>query len=413
MKNFATRVINKLKRIYQGIVAVKRLKKTAAQPSENEVKKIVFMVHYIPSWIRHKLIYDELCASEKAEAVIVCVPSDITETNPEKNDIYNYFIENGYNAINAINADGSLLDLKLLKPDFVFQSRPYNSRMPKQYNSAEIASYTRLCNISYGTCLANNALYTVMNPDYFKDLSIYFTELPSAKRAFERMYKRGVKAGVQEAKLIGAANLEWMYSIGKDAKDNYPSLKARPRFLWTPRWSLDPVIGGSNFFKYKEFFLDYMQENGDVSLLIRPHPLMFNNFVENGDMTKQDETTFRKRCAEADNIEIDEMNEYADNFWRSDILITDISAIILDYFITGKPIIYCTSDIKIDLIEEMHDIIKGCYIANDEQELKECMQMLRCGEDPLKEERERLIEKYFSSSINGCARNIADALING
>ena len=411
MKRFLIRVKYKLKEIFADIKAVKRLKKVAKKP-KSEIKKVVFMVHYIPSWIRHELIYKELCASDKAEAFILCVPSDINEKDPAKNDIYNYFKERGYDAINAINEDGSLFDLKVLAPDFVFQSRPYNARMPEQYRSNVLSSYTRICNISYGPCLTKNGLNTVLNKDYMKDVSLYFTEIHFAKWFFENRNKMGVKAGVQSAMVTGAANLEVMYNIKENAKDNFPTLKNRPRYIWAPRWSVDPVLGGSNFFRYKDFLLKYFGENQNVSLLMRPHPLMFSNFVEKGDMTREEELEFRAKVAQAENIELDEMKEYADNFWTSDVLISDISAIVIDYFITGKPIIYCKSDIKIDMIDQMDEMVRGCYIVDSEEELKNCMEMLSRGEDPLKEERARITEKYFASSLNGCGKRIADILIN-
>ncbi len=411
MKKLLIRVRYKIKEIFADIKAVKRLKKTAQKP-KNEIKKVVFMVHYVPSWIRHELIYRELCASDKAEAFILCVPSDIEEKDPKNNDIYNYFKERGYDAINAINEDGSLFDLKSLDPDYVFQSRPYNARMPEQYRSEVLSSYTRICNISYGTCLTKNGLSTVLNKNYIKDVSLYFTEMKDSKRYFEHKNKMGVKAGVNEAKLVGAANLEQMYRNKENAKDNFPSLKARPRFIWAPRWSVDALLGGSNFFNYKDFMIDFFNENQNVSLLMRPHPLMFSNFVENGNMTKEEEMEYRKRISETPNIELDEMNEYADNFWTSDALITDISAIIIDYYITGKPIIYCKSDIKLELLDQMQDMLNGCYVADGEEDIQKCIEMLSRGEDPLKEERERISEKYFASSLNGCGKQIADILIN-
>ncbi|MBQ5816389.1 MAG: CDP-glycerol glycerophosphotransferase family protein, partial [Oscillospiraceae bacterium] len=383
-----------------------------AKKPKSEIKKVVFMVHYIPSWIRHELIYKELCESDKAEAYILCVPSDINEKDPAKNDIYNYFKERGYDVINAINEDGSLFDLKALAPDFVFQSRPYNARMPEQYKSEVISSYAKLCNISYGPCLTQNGLPTVLNKDYIKDVTLYFTETQDSKLYFEKSNKLGVLTGVQEAKLVGAANLEQMYIDREKAQDHFPSLVSRPRFIWAPRWSVDPVLGGSNFFRYKDFLLKYFGENQNVSLLMRPHPLMFSNFVENGNMTKEEELEYRRKISETPNIELDEMKEYADNFWMSDALITDISAIIIDYYITGKPIIYCTSDIKLEVIDQMKEMLGGCYVANNQEDIQKYIEMLARGEDPLKEERARVAKKYFESSLNGCGKRIADILIN-
>lgn len=47
--------------------------------------------------------------------------------------------------------------------------------------------------------------------------------------------------------------------------------------LWTPRWSTDPYIGGSNFFNYKDIMTRLVKQNKNILFIFRPHPLMFEN----------------------------------------------------------------------------------------------------------------------------------------
>ena len=40
--------------------------------------------------------------------------------------------------------------------------------------------------------------------------------------------------------------------------------KLNKTVLWTPRWSTDPCVGGSNFFKYKETIWRLAENNQDI-----------------------------------------------------------------------------------------------------------------------------------------------------
>ena len=65
---------------------------------------------------------------QRFNPIIVCVPLNIQNhilLDDNGNDTYKYFIERGYKAIDALRDDGSWFDLKQLKPDYLFHSRPY------------------------------------------------------------------------------------------------------------------------------------------------------------------------------------------------------------------------------------------------------------------------------------------------
>ena len=45
---------------------------------------------------------------------------------------------------------------------------------------------------------------------------------------------------------------------------------------------------GSSFLKYKSIFFSIADEHPEISILVRPHPLMFNNFIHTGLMTEEE-----------------------------------------------------------------------------------------------------------------------------
>ena len=148
-----------------------------------------------------------------------------------------------------------------------------------------------------------------------------------------------VIAGIYEKNII--SQIEQILNSRKEKT----SSAFRKSVLWTPRWSTDPIVGGSNFFKYRHIIKKLIAENPDVLFVIRPHPLMFGNFLKTGEMSELDVQEFKEYCSNTNNVYLDENKEYSNTFWNSDILITDNSGLVPEYFITSKPIIYCHSDI--------------------------------------------------------------------
>ena len=46
---------------------------------------------------------------------------------------------------------------------------------------------------------------------------------------------------------------------------------------------------------------------------------------------------------------IDNQRGYVDTFWGADVLITDISSMMMEFFVTGKPIIFCGTNMALTL----------------------------------------------------------------
>ena len=132
---------------------------------------------------------------------------------------------------------------------------------------------------------------------------------------------------------------------------------------------MDPFVGGSNFFRYINSILNLIEKNKDILFVIRPHPLMFNNFIKTKEMSLEDVQQFHKFCNEKDNVILDESKEYSKLFWNSDFLITDASGIVPEYFMTEKPIMYCNSNIDFRYLPYAKKMIEECYEVNNEIDL--------------------------------------------
>ena len=408
IKKVITEMIYCIQYIISLIYIFKNTKRVKAKIDNDEILNVVFLIQYIPGWNKLEPIYSKMLSDHRFNPIIVCVPLNIQNhifINNNGNDTYKYFIDHGYNAINALQDDGSWLNLKKLEVDYLFHSRPYNHFMPKCYTSETIVKYSLICNVMYGACLAENDRKVCINKDYFKNVYLYLAFDDSEKKYYFALFKLGLTMGIQKCYPYGATGLEQIvnYNIKKG------QLSFKHTVLWTPRWSTDKLVGGSNFFNYKDTILQLSSQYRDTLFIIRPHPLMFSNFLKTGEMTEQEVFDFKEYCKHCDNIILDETESYTETFWNSDILIADFSGIVPEYFCTGKPIIYCHSDNDFRYTDTITAMIECCYEARNSNDILRYLNDLLADEDVKKKQRVKCLGKTFSD-ISNCSANILKIL---
>ena len=385
---------------------IKMNKKRVQEKINNkEILNVVFVVQYIPGWNKLEPIYSKMKKDDRFNPVIVCVPLNIQNhklMDNEGNDTYEYFINHGYDAIDALESDGSWYDLKRLNPDYLFHSRPYNHFMPEPYTSGKIVNYALICNVLYGLNLTHNVEPLLLNKEYFRDCCYYFALDDGEKEYFEKRFSIGIKNGIQKCETYGGIGIENIIKTREEKINN----TAKKTIIWTPRWSTDPKIGGSNFFNYRDIMFEFVESHKDCMFIFRPHPLMLENFVATGEMTIDDVKRFRQYCKDTDNLLLDETKEYYKTFWQSDLLITDGSAIVPEYFVTGKPIIFCQSNVSESNTDFYNMIISQCYEVYSKEDLQFYFDKLISGLDEKKTTRIEYAKKIITDYENNSKKII-------
>ena len=95
---------------------------------------------------------------------------------------------------------------------------------------------------------------------------------------------------------------------------------------------------------------------------------------------------------------LDEKPSYDDAFNTADILVTDYSSTIIEFFLRGKPIIYCGK--REELSPQIAYVTKTFYYVNGWEQLKRVLDELKEGIDPLKEDRRIAIELFREGNQN-------------
>ena len=378
--------------------------------------RVGFMCQYIPAWTKTEDLYRRMKEDNRFEPYLICIPDRITDNqldSPEctRNDTYDYCVTHGYpEAINALTGKDAWLDLETMDLAYVFHARPYNHLLPVCYTTHRVSRYSRVCLIMYGIGFSSDLARVSLNRDFMSYTYYYFAGLPfmQALNVSDRPLLH--RLGLQKTECHGYPMLEHLLSFENATSPSWAFSKNDFRVLWTPRWTTDKALGGSNFFTYHKELLAYASTHSDVDFLFRPHPLMFSHFIETGEITEREAADYIAQCDALPNVCLDKEPGYEATLWNTDVMISDISSMMVEYFITGKPLIFCASNMELDLADSMKRMLDGCYIVNNKEELLSHLQMLKDGDDPLKELRREIIREQFGDAIGSACTNILDAL---
>jgi CDP-glycerol glycerophosphotransferase (TagB/SpsB family) len=125
-------------------------------------------------------------------------------------------------------------------------------------------------------------------------------------------------------------------------------------------------------------------------------------------MSLVEQTKMKQEYDSSTNMVIDESGSYEDTFMTSDLLISDYSSMMVEYFVTGKPIIYTHR--KNEFNEYALSLSKGFYWVHSIEELNETISMLLSGKDFLREKRQELMKTLFYIPEYGASVIIKDHL---
>ena len=380
--------------------------------------KVVFICQYVPAWSKNKALYDALSEDSRFEPMLLCIPNRIHGNqldDPEdlSNDAYDYFRGQGYHdAVNALVGKNRWFDLRAYAPDYVIYNR-YDRPMPLPYTSSAVAEYAKVCLIVYGVSLLK-AEEAMIDMRFSANTYCFFAESEGIQKEFLDRNRILHRMKLSRAELCGIPCLENAFMAKDDAAPAWSFSKNAFRAIYTPRWTTDPIWGGSTFLQYRDFFLKFADMHTEMDILVRPHPLMFQNFIDTGLMTDKEVEAFESACVERPNIRLDKEKEYLATFWRSSILICDYSSMIIEYYITGKPIIYLTYDEHIEYTRQMDDMLRGCYLVHDETELCRTVEMLLAGKDPLAPIRAEVCKTQLLQGSNlKASENMKQVLLEG
>lgn len=255
--------------------------------------------------------------------------------------------------------------------------------------------------IQYGYNLQIDSIFCIChNFIFLKNVAIYFAANETIKKKLKRLlniknceYPKVLNFGYSRFDLL---------SPGKQ--------KNKKCILWTPRWTSPDLKFNkqSHFLSYYKNILNFAQIHPEIDIIIRPHPLMFGNFLQKGLMTVDEINEFKSKCKNISNVELDETVDYMQSLNRATIIISDFTALLAEYFIMGEPVIYC--DDNKGFSKEGLIIDKSLYHEYSWEGIENRLNSLISGKDEKKEDRKVALKKFLPNGIGQVSNNIMSFL---
>lgn len=350
--------------------------------------RVAYIVQMPEVWDKQKSFFERLTSDGRFNVCVVIVPPYNPDTRKfGKNDDNIRFYKSNCRKckfLSAFDENGTAVDIRKYRFDYVFYERPYDPYLPKSLRCRRVSGFAKTCYIPYATYdLWQGEGINTECKEFFRYLYIAFNNSEfHTKTMYESMWK-----------LCRMPHhfVDLGYPVHYDSIEEYTEKSGPKTVMWTPRWSYEPKIGGSHFMEYKEEVISLGEEFPGTKVIIRPHPLTYDHMIATGRMTEKDVEEYKKRIEEKGVI-VDTNKMINDTFKDVDILISDISSVMWQFFFSGKPMIYCTNDIVVS--KEFGEMSELTYKASSYDDIRKCLTELLKGNDWMAEERRKYIEDY-------------------
>ena len=320
--------------------------------------RVVLICQMPQLWNKQESVYLQMLRDPQFECTILTVPDESIAKEHQKESLA-FFDRLEGRVIQAQKADGSWVSLEELRPDYVFYQRPYDHYLPECYRSGTVAAYARICYIPYCYACTVPVEASCYHQAFFTNVYLFFAENAYARDLVYHREEALYGAGRKKALYLGYPALDQILSA-RSVKSMFWEKEEDAgifKMLWCPRWTTDKNLGSSNFFEYKDALPGLVQSKKDWSMVFRPHPMMFDNFVKTGEMTAREAESYLRQYQAQAGLYYDKEADYYATLWRSDILIADLTTVMIEYLVTRKPIIYCVADIEYNAF--MKGILSG------------------------------------------------------
>lgn len=382
------------------LLAALRVRKIARRGKLHELPiRVLFICQRTETWSKMCRVFERMLEDERFCAYVVALelPNEVGERKTYR------YLEKLY-GVYVIDGEDQKFDIRSWAPDYVFSNNPYDQYWPVCYRSKETSKYAKNCYIDYGYELSTTTLKVAFEKRYFRNVYLLFAENNFVADYNIKRFRRAHKKRERRTLNIGYPSFEYFFQQKTEKEDDKFTV------VWTPRWTEDKNLGGSNFLNYKDKILQFSIKNDDLKLVFRPHPMTFAHFISIGKITEQEVEQYLSYFVDNRNREYDRKADYAETFWKSDVLLTDFSSIMIEYFLTGKPIIYCEGGAVLNsAVSRMQE---GLYIVHSWEEVENILMQLSKGNDPLQEKRRALIEEVFGNNFTSISYNFLETILD-
>lgn len=390
----------------------KRLNIIRKKLSKDIVINIAFIV-FDPAIWKYERLYRLFESDIRFKTTIVFAKADFQDSEESftKNQT---FFGRTHNTLRGLDSATGIHENfhKILKPDIVVTSAPYNY-FHKSFNIYKLTKYLTIY-APYGINIAN------VKSAFINDHNNLLWRCYVESNYHLDLYNSWlVDLGLSNYNLIscGYAGADNIKQIIYD-KDNLQT-KKRKLVIWAPHWSVDKSHKYNNFGTFLDFHLimvdiaKHYSEN--IDFVLKPHPLL-RKFLSKKEFWGEDLTNeYFDKWKFGFNTKLIE-DTYIELFNQSDAIIHDSVTFIVEYLYTMKPAAYLiNNEFDFDFFNDYgKEALKSYQFIKNKNEIIFFLDNLLSGIDPNLEQRRCFFNKYLRDHNNASEsiyKDILDSII--
>ncbi len=399
---------NYIQELNEIIQIIKEVKQTIISAKTDKIL-IYFLPYKASMWDCFSSIYEEAKKDRRCEIVVMPIPY-YEKGSGRKICEYNCFPPQ----ISLMNYENIVLEN--VHPDIIYIQNPYDGTnkvtgVAEDYYTSKLKKYTSLLVYVpyYLSAMYRNEERMMEKALLPGNINSDLVVLQSEKQ--KEIY---VKYGAFPEKYIVAGSPKADAVINTN-KYNIDEIKHRMNIKSSKVIMLNTSI---TYFLYQNSINEILTcflkliENADITLLWRPHPLLQATIEAINKEALTEYNSIIEKAEKTGKIYIDKSADPLDAIMVSDALVSDYSSLVVQYYLTGKPIYSLDGDrIYRDtgiIIFDYYD----AYLKTEGVTLNDFVNMVLNGDDTRKNLRKEKLKKY-PELIDGMAgKRIHESALN-
>ncbi|MCR6654589.1 MAG: tetratricopeptide repeat-containing glycosyltransferase family protein [Opitutus sp.] len=371
-------------------------------------RRVMFVVQHGPFWPSMASVYRAFAADPSWDVTVVALPYNhpYYVKEEEREAVFAFLKKEGIPYVHW-----SDVRLQPGCADVVFLQNPYDVSRPEGWRTHEIMrSVPRIAYIPYALEIHGGTENATMH------VNLTLQQLAWAVFARSRRHRATFtelcETGDAHVAVTGHPKMDSVRDLASVRDEELERFIAgRKMVFWNPQFDvrLDSSAFGkgySTFLRWQEFLPAEFARRQDLAFVIRPHPLFFATLEQRKILTAEQIAAFLERCAAAGNILVDRRSSYLPVFAAASALITDASSFLLEYAVTGRPLLYLHNPNGPGLNADGAFVHEHCATATTEAEIAAFLDDVTSGRDPKAESRRAAVKDYMHLPPEGVATAI-------
>lgn len=238
--------------------------------------------------------------------------------------------------------------------------------------------------IPYGPVMAGGRKN--MRLQFSQPTQIHASAVIARSQYEKNLYQKYCPTGGEHVHVLGQPRFDHILEVLRQPLqgDLKGAVGDRLVVLWNSHFSFGKTYSqSSNFSTFDivgpELFELAISKRESFCLLWRPHPGLFPAIVREGLLCEEDLPVLRAELADV-GIVLDETVDHALSFAISHAMLTDVGSFLLEYLVTGKPILALINPCGEPLNDESLQLVKHYACASTSVEVEQFIDLLEMGE---------------------------------